>query len=861
MSYIGIKYNGHLLTFAGKILKMFKWVYQEGVHYLRVMAGLGAVRDRDFTEEYFKMAEDNGMDNISLAVFPDSGYNERVSGSTRFVSRLFNLWNNDRLGDELIINQADREFSSDTGYWTKSNVTISGGAANFNTATTSYIRRAGLIQANKIYQISLTVNGNGGRLDLLVGGTTMFGGQSIPNGQITLNVQSSVTGDFNVQSFGAFIGTIDNISIKEVQSNLYSTKELISDLRNREFTEDTGYWNKAVGVTIGGGLAVFSGATTGTGILAAPGIVAGKVYKITYTANIVSGAVNIYIYGSTQYGVSRSTSGTYEQYMFMNTGAGNFAIIAMSTFTGSIDNVSIQEVLINPDLTQYTAANQPYLSGYIKPNGRLSIKNTYGGSRFMTHPTISFAANEPWSLTTMFNWSGNKNTDFVNLLEDSQINWIKLYGKTDGGDNIGFRLDSGTIANFNYPLRKTHGKKMLLTFIATGDNNISLYVNGSFIETKTGGTSFSFVGMNQAAHGWSGEYNTHIIRPTALTPTQVTAEYNFLRSYFPEIDTIEIGNVEVADENAGVVTTPMGNTITEYGYSKANVPELVTNGDFSSGGSGWTSIGGAVTYDSVNKKALISANGGTVQLYRNCSTIVGKYYVVSFTVLDYVSGSIRIAMFDADYSPFVNSNGSYYFILRENSSNTNAGIITNTTFVGSVTNISIKEATFADSKDVYNYVYGVTVGTEQQKVYAALKAAAMWRSVNNSLDAQAIYEKEYNWYAIKLFKDDIASYNAANPTEPWGYHVATKEDMQAIKSELGVTAGQKMKHSTNEFWSNDTGTNDSGFTGLPSGYIDEFGVQQGMGTLGVFWTDEEVDADYAGCYTLHADSDELIIND
>lgn len=87
-----IRHNGQLLTFAGKVLKMFKWVYQEGMHYFRVVDGGGDISDRVFTEDYYKMSEENKMyENILIAVFPQSGSKITVNGIYKTVSKLFSL--------------------------------------------------------------------------------------------------------------------------------------------------------------------------------------------------------------------------------------------------------------------------------------------------------------------------------------------------------------------------------------------------------------------------------------------------------------------------------------------------------------------------------------------------------------------------------------------------------------------------------------------------------------------------------------------------------------------------------------------------------------------------------------------------
>ena len=64
------------------------------------------------------------------------------------------------------------------------------------------------------------------------------------------------------------------------------------------------------------------------------------------------------------------------------------------------------------DATQTTSTSQPHLGNTIAPNERPSFKNQNGQSNFLTHPTISFAANEAWSVTTVLNWNGSSVSNY-----------------------------------------------------------------------------------------------------------------------------------------------------------------------------------------------------------------------------------------------------------------------------------------------------------------------------------------------------------------------------------------------------------------------------------------------------------------
>jgi hypothetical protein len=116
--------------------------------------------------------------------------------------------------------------------------------------------------------------------------------------------------------------------------------------------------------------------------------------------------------------------------------------------------------------------------------------------------------------------------------------------------------------------------------------------------------------------------------------------------------------------------------------------ELVTNGDFSSGSTGWavqggwTFAGGKATNDGTNDWSLQQTNLVTV----------GKTYSISFDVIDYVSGNISVGLNSGGGSTAVSANGSY--VVTETATETYFKGYPRSTFVGSIDNVSVKEVTF-----------------------------------------------------------------------------------------------------------------------------------------------------------------------
>jgi len=92
------------------------------------------------------------------------------------------------------------------------------------------------------------------------------------------------------------------------------------------------------------------------------------------------------------------------------------------------------------------------------------------------------------------------------------------------------------------------------------------------------------------------------------------------------------------------------------------------------------------------------------------------------------------------------------------------------------------------------------------------------------------YGKLYNWYAV----------NDARGLAPEGFHVPTDVEWTRLINQLigDMVAGSKLKSKT-DWFNNGNGTNTSGFTALPAGYITESGLFFGLSELGCWWSSTE----------------------
>ena len=114
-------------------------------------------------------------------------------------------------------------------------------------------------------------------------------------------------------------------------------------------------------------------------------------------------------------------------------------------------------------------------------------------------------------------------------------------------------------------------------------------------------------------------------------------------------------------------------------------PELVTNGDFATD-SGWSKQTG---WTIANGKA--NSAGSTGAVYQSKTYVSSKNYKVTYTISDYVSGSLRITWGNAA-GVSNNGNGTFTEIISPTSGGNVMYMAAVGTFTGSIDNVSVKLA-------------------------------------------------------------------------------------------------------------------------------------------------------------------------
>lgn len=149
---------------------------------------------------------------------------------------------------------------------------------------------------------------------------------------------------------------------------------------------------------------------------------------------------------------------------------------------------------------------------------------------------------------------------------------------------------------------------------------------------------------------------------------------------------------------------------------------------------------------------------------------------------------------------------------------------------------NLKASTFNDGASI-------PMVTDNSK-WESLKTAA-WCYFNNDASTNNSKGKLYNWY---VFDESTVGNKNICPT---GWHIPSIEEIEMLLSYVGTDA-QKLKSVSG--WSLGSGTNQSGFNGLPVGYRATNGNFYGAGQMGVFWSKSEVYSYDARILELNTDN-------
>jgi uncharacterized protein (TIGR02145 family) len=241
----------------------------------------------------------------------------------------------------------------------------------------------------------------------------------------------------------------------------------------------------------------------------------------------------------------------------------------------------------------------------------------------------------------------------------------------------------------------------------------------------------------------------------------------------------------------------------------ANNVDSVVNGSFT------TDTSWAKSRTNVTINGTLNFNSSSPEFaYQNGWSLLNRWYKITYTILNYVSGSVTFRFGSNNYGTARNSNGTYveYIKCGDISLGRLAGLFT--LYAGtvnlSVDNLSCELIGWTNSTTLYDarILAGYTVDQ-------ACAAAAMWCNYNNLQSNGDIYGKMYNQYAVNAINSQLILINS-------DWRVPLNSNFTTLITYLGgnSVAGGKMKELGLSHWysPNLKGDNSSGYNALPAGY-------------------------------------------
>ena len=166
----------------------------------------------------------------------------------------------------------------------------------------------------------------------------------------------------------------------------------------------------------------------------------------------------------------------------------------------------------------------------------------------------------------------------------------------------------------------------------------------------------------------------------AIKPTNGDGDFTFVRG-----SAATRVNAQGLVENVQIIG---GELVTNGDFSEQG-SQLITNGDFSNGATGWELIGAANVANGVGNFV-----GSGDKILQRPNLTQGKFYKITFDILNYTSGTSRVYLGSTGDASFTaTANGTYSAILEAESSTdvvqwrSDGG----STFIGSIDNCSVVE--------------------------------------------------------------------------------------------------------------------------------------------------------------------------
>jgi hypothetical protein len=416
-------------------------------------------------------------------------------------------------GSELVTNG---DFDTNSNWGLGTGWTISGGEA-ISTGSNSYggVKQTSTpsLQVGTTYRYSFEITSyTSGQVRFVIGQTDNgfnYTSTGVFTGTITYTGIHPSGASFLVSPWGDFVGSIDNVSIKEYTSadmdvtratagtrvdenGLVNYAQVVgSDLvTNGDFATDID-WIKQNGSTISGGVGnvIANGDLGNTGanwsLYQDVGMIVGKSYKISFSARQTGGTGNLQVGQAYLKGFDQSITSSFANYSFFitpNNYGGNTGRISIGGFVVGdifeVDNVSVKEIdRDNVPRIDYSDGGCPHI--LVEPQ-RTNLVINSNSSLNPNNTSISYS-----DITSP---NGEQNGFKIQSTATGTASYVKT-------DNINF-------TNATFSVFVKYGNNQWLQFLSTNTNahffNFDVQ-NGVF---GTSGVSTSNLKATQFDNGW-----------------------------------------------------------------------------------------------------------------------------------------------------------------------------------------------------------------------------------------------------------------------------------------------------------------------------------------------------------------------
>jgi len=584
-------------------------------------------------------------DDASLIAYP-SGYKESKIYAQKPVPSY---------GAELVNNG---DFATDTGWNKNANWSISGGVAIADgTGSSDMNQGPPFASVGTKYLISFdVVSLSQGSFRVWFGNATIDGDTV---GSFSGEVIATSTDRIRILAISTAIGSIDNVSVKEVLNNgdltftrassatrvnaegLIETASILGseEVTNGDFATDTG-WNKGTGWTISGG--TFNAGDTTSVTISTQGsvLVIGKSYKITYSISNWSGTLTA--------GLSQSVFDFHNAGYISGNGVYTFYGIATSTLiaffsraenTFSIDNVSVKEVITSniPRIDYSNGCGSLLLEGQrtnLIPYSEDFSNAAWNKNNLTVTSDSAISPDGTLNAAKLTEGSGTS-TQYrsnISISASSAIHTFTCYVKRISGTRTAY-LDLGAVTGFfNFDTETMHSTSGVGTFENFGDGWYRIRLSHI-----TASTAACFLGF--------GNGNTETYTSTG------GAEILFWgiqieQSSYPTSYVIS---------NSGTTTTRLADTSSTTGLSSViNSTEGVLYAELSALADGtnqrWISLGSG---SNANRVSILFNTASKI----NCSVrgSAAAIYDANFNIGSQTNNSkVAVRYKDSDFAFFVN---------------------------------------------------------------------------------------------------------------------------------------------------------------------------------------------------------------